>query len=171
MKSSKTILIDGNLIGLASLDEVFGQFFKSDTKPSQKIKSQLLSEIKKSNYIPTKVERSYQEALLREYRIYYIKKKGEKGEKIVEVQKTYKGIPRSQIPWFPTVHSEKCDGCKECFELCPTKVYQWDGGTEKPLVVNPFNCIVECINCAIICKRDAIVFPPKTILDNLRHHK
>jgi len=169
MKSSKTILVGENLIGLVGLDEVFEHFLKSDTKPSQRLGAKLLSEIKKLNYVSIKAQKDYQEALLREYRIYYIKNKSQKGEKIVEVQKTYKGVPREQIPWFPTVHSEKCDGCKECFKMCPTKVYYWDDQTEKPLVVNPFNCIVGCINCAIICKRDAVIFPPKMILDNLGH--
>jgi NAD-dependent dihydropyrimidine dehydrogenase PreA subunit len=167
MTSSRTILVGGNLVGLVGLDEVFEQFFKSDIKPTQKLGEKLLVEIKRLNYIPAKAEKDYREALSGEYRIYYIKGKTQKGEKIAEPQKTYKGIPREQIPWFPTVHQEKCDGCKECLKLCPTGVYMWDDQTQKPLVINPLNCVVGCSNCAIICKRDAIIFPPKTILDTL----
>ncbi len=167
MRSSKTILIGKNLIGLVGLDELFEQLVKSGTKPNQKLADELLPEVKRLNYVPPQAENDYREALLREYKIYYIKKKKGEGEKVLEVQKTYKGIPREQIPWFPTVHLEKCDGCKECLVLCPTGVYVWDDGTQKPLVINPFNCVVGCSNCATICKRDAIIFPPKTVLNNL----
>ncbi len=46
----------------------------------------------------------------------------------------WKGIPREKIPWYPTVDSERCIGCKECFNFCRHKVYIWDEDNNKTKV-------------------------------------
>ncbi|MFH0816932.1 MAG: ferredoxin family protein [Methanobacteriota archaeon] len=69
---------------------------------------------------------------------------------------TYKGIPRDEIGWFPTVDLDKCSKCKTCAENCPHDTYDWDG---KPVVARPHNCVVGCTGCANNCPEGAISFP------------
>jgi NAD-dependent dihydropyrimidine dehydrogenase PreA subunit len=77
---------------------------------------------------------------------------------------TWKGTPREQIPWYPTVDSAKCVGCRKCFEFCSHGVYAWDETAGTPKVQEPFQCVVGCSNCASQCAEGAIAFPPLTIL-------
>jgi len=81
---------------------------------------------------------------------------------------TWQGIARERIPWFPSVDSSKCAGCKECFNFCRQKVYEWDEKNDKTVVAQPFKCVVGCSTCMGMCKEGAISFPPLTILKNLR---
>ncbi len=67
-----------------------------------------------------------------------------------------KDIPREKIPWYPTVHVEKCTGCGACVEFCPHGVYRHSSKVE---VVNPFNCVVGCSGCVSQCPEGAISFP------------
>ncbi len=76
----------------------------------------------------------------------------------------WKGIPREQIPWHPSVDAEKCAGCRKCFEFCSHGVYAWDEAANVTKVVEPFNCVVGCGSCAALCEQDAITFPPLAIL-------
>lgn len=71
------------------------------------------------------------------------------------------GIPREEIPWYPTVDYDSCAGCQECIEFCPNGVYEWDSNDHHPLVVNPYNCVVGCRACAQICSMEAISFPSR----------
>jgi NAD-dependent dihydropyrimidine dehydrogenase PreA subunit len=73
--------------------------------------------------------------------------------------KEWRGIPREEIPWFPTIDEEKCIGCKSCVEFCPNAVLEFDETAGKARVKNPFNCVVECKACAKLCPVDAISFP------------
>jgi len=77
---------------------------------------------------------------------------------------TWKGTPREQIPWYPTVDQEKCVGCRTCFEFCSHGVYSWDQETATPKVLEPFQCVVGCSSCSQQCEEGAISFPPLTIL-------
>jgi CDP-4-dehydro-6-deoxyglucose reductase len=77
---------------------------------------------------------------------------------------TWKGVPREQIPWHPTVDEEKCIGCRKCCEFCSHKVYSWDESTDRPVVAQPFQCVVGCSNCTYQCEQGAISFPPLTML-------
>jgi NAD-dependent dihydropyrimidine dehydrogenase PreA subunit len=77
---------------------------------------------------------------------------------------TWKGTPREQIPWYPTVDSTRCVGCQKCFEFCSHGVYAWDETAGTPKVQEPFQCVVGCSNCAAQCEEGAIAFPPLTIL-------
>jgi len=184
-KKTKMVLIGNQLIGLIGLDEIFNELYKSnpanpnsDHKLEKEIGKKLVTLARKENYIPSKQEEIYTEALLREYSLFYQRKINDTGDVGASRQggtvplpyDTYQGIPRETIPWYPTVYEEKCDGCKKCYDMCPQKVYFWDEKINKPKVVNPFACVVGCSGCAEICKLKAISFPPLSILDNLKSH-
>ena len=77
-------------------------------------------------------------------------------------------VPREQIPWYPTIDVEKCTGCRTCFEFCSHGTYGWDDSAEKPVVENPFNCVVGCSGRAPQCPNGAITFPPLSILREYR---
>lgn len=77
---------------------------------------------------------------------------------------TWRGIPREEIAWHPTVDKEKCVGCKECFNFCMHSVYGWDADGHRVFVKEPFSCVVGCSSCAGLCSAGAISFPPLTVL-------
>ncbi|HLN46355.1 MAG TPA: hypothetical protein VK209_11675 [Candidatus Sulfotelmatobacter sp.] len=73
----------------------------------------------------------------------------------------------SDEPWFPTIYSDKCDGCTKtgkprCIEFCPNNVFSFKDG--KVEVINPAKCggnnnTFHCSACAPLCPKKAIVFP------------
>lgn len=71
----------------------------------------------------------------------------------------WRGIPREEIPWFPTIDAEKCIGCRECITICKNGVLFFDETNQKSTVINPYNCVVECRTCARLCPAEAISFP------------
>lgn len=73
--------------------------------------------------------------------------------------KEWRGIPREDVPWFPTIDAERCTGCKTCTTFCKNDVLTFDFDSEKVRVVHPFNCVVECRTCSRLCPSDAISFP------------
>jgi len=87
---------------------------------------------------------------------------------------TYMGIPREEIPWYPTIDPDLCNNCGSCLDFCSNNVFaQGELHTE---VVNPFNCVVGCSACQKECETGAISFPDKKefvkILQDLREkHK
>lgn len=80
---------------------------------------------------------------------------------------TWKGIPREQVPWHPSVDPEKCAGCKACFDFCKHNVYQWDKKNNKTIVAEPYSCVVGCSSCSGLCQENAITFPPLSVLKGL----
>ena len=82
-----------------------------------------------------------------------------------EISKTWHGIPRKEIPWFPTVDETKCIGCSLCFVTCGRNVYEMVGNKSK--VVNPYNCLVGCTTCETVCPVGAISFPPKDMIHKI----
>lgn len=76
-----------------------------------------------------------------------------------EEEKLWQGIPRKEIPWYPTVDYDLCTGCGTCYEGCPNGVFEWDEEKGQPIVANPYNCVVYCSACAKNCPSDAIKFP------------
>jgi NAD-dependent dihydropyrimidine dehydrogenase PreA subunit len=75
--------------------------------------------------------------------------------------------PREEIPWFPTVKPELCNGCGDCKVLCKPGVFEPGPpdptGIHRPklVVAHPYNCLVLCTRCVPICTSGAITLPPK----------
>ena len=90
-------------------------------------------------------------------------------------EKTYAGVPRNKIPWYPIIDYEKCaygkcDICADessgpkCLEFCAHKVFAVaeEQKVKKLIVKNPYNCVVFCTSCQKICPiPDALTFPDK----------
>ena len=90
-------------------------------------------------------------------------------------QATWHGVPRRDVPWQPTVDEDACIGCELCFVTCGREVYEMtsaDGRRLKSTVERPFNCMVGCSTCAVVCPTEAISFPPRDIVWKVeREHK
>jgi NAD-dependent dihydropyrimidine dehydrogenase PreA subunit len=78
-------------------------------------------------------------------------------------EETYQGVPRSNIPWYPTIDYEKCIGCGKCVDYCKLGAYEFEEkqGKKRPIVKNPNSCVVLCTGCEEICHADAITHPSK----------
>ena len=80
------------------------------------------------------------------------------------------GVPRRDVPWFPTVDSEKCIGCQLCFVTCGRDVYEIGEAPDyESSVAHPYNCMVGCSTCAVVCPSDAISFPSREIVRRAEH--
>ncbi|MEM2099309.1 MAG: ferredoxin family protein [Candidatus Bathyarchaeia archaeon] len=79
-------------------------------------------------------------------------------------EETFHGIPRKEIPWYPSINYEKCVSCGKCVDYCKLGVYDFEEreGRKKPVVKNPYNCVVLCTGCDPICPVGAITHPSKT---------
>ncbi len=82
--------------------------------------------------------------------------------------KEYLGIPRKEIPWFPSIDHQKCDECKKCTAFCKLKTYSYDEKRNIVEVTNPYNCVVGCNGCEGICPNGAINFPSTSVIDEVR---
>lgn len=71
----------------------------------------------------------------------------------------WRGIPRKEIPWHPSIDTEKCSGCRTCIDFCRNAVLEFDEQTQKARVHSPDNCVVECSTCGRLCPAEAISFP------------
>jgi NAD-dependent dihydropyrimidine dehydrogenase PreA subunit len=73
------------------------------------------------------------------------------------------GIPRKNIPWYPTINYEKCISCGKCVDFCHMKVFatEENDGTKRTIVKNPYGCVVTCTGCDSICPTGAIEHPSK----------
>jgi NAD-dependent dihydropyrimidine dehydrogenase PreA subunit len=76
-------------------------------------------------------------------------------------QTLWEGIPRQEVPCYPTVDEDLCSGCQSCIDTCPGDVYDIDEVMGFPIVARPNNCVVYCQGCAKACPEDAITFPVK----------
>ena len=86
--------------------------------------------------------------------------------------KPWHGIPREEIPWFPTVAADRCVGCGLCVTSCGRQVYAFDYEANRPVVVNPDYCMVGCTTCATVCIQDALEFPSRGFIRQfVRDHK
>ena len=54
---------------------------------------------------------------------------------------------------YPVVDEEKCNGCGNCAEICPSEVYQVK--EDKSEAIRPEDCI-ECWACVTQCPMESI---------------
>jgi len=54
---------------------------------------------------------------------------------------------------YPLVNLEKCNGCGNCIEICPSEVYQIEMDKSNP--AHPEECI-ECWACVNQCPVESI---------------
>ena len=100
----------------------------------------------------------------REYAAYLARSDGD-GSSRQRGYGSWRGYAREQIPWYPTLIEDLCDGCGKCLKLCRTGAL---AATEDGIVhvVDLFACVVGCSSCATVCKPDAITFPARSVLDS-----
>ena len=55
----------------------------------------------------------------------------------------------------PTIDYEHCNGCKACYNYCPSDVFGWDNEQKRPKVMYPGECHY-CGACEIECLEMAI---------------
>jgi CDP-4-dehydro-6-deoxyglucose reductase len=83
------------------------------------------------------------------------------------IKLTWRGIPREEIHWHPTVEHELCIGCGICVIGCGKEVYKFDFEKNVPVVANPLNCLVGCTTCENTCPQHAISFPSMPYLHKM----
>jgi NAD-dependent dihydropyrimidine dehydrogenase PreA subunit len=78
-------------------------------------------------------------------------------------EEMFNGVPRSKIPWYPTIDYDKCLECGKCVKSCAHGVYEFEEKQNKkiPVVKNLNNCLVYCTGCDSICPAGAISHPSK----------
>jgi NAD-dependent dihydropyrimidine dehydrogenase PreA subunit len=165
--SSRQILVGRLPAGMHGLDEMFEELHAQGRKPDEPdLGLELVERARAHDYIPKGAVGEYAEALVREYRQYAsLRERGGQARRID--YGTWRGYAREQIPWFPTVALDLCDGCGACLKFCSFDVYRAtpDG---KVIVAEPFRCQVGCSMCANACPPHTISFPPRTILETYR---
>jgi NAD-dependent dihydropyrimidine dehydrogenase PreA subunit len=57
------------------------------------------------------------------------------------------------LQMYPVVNPDKCNGCGNCVEICPSEVYQMEGERSNP--AHPEDCI-ECGACVNQCPTESI---------------
>lgn len=133
----------------------------------EELGNELLRGVRVHNFIPKGSAEAYVSVLKPEYLRYYHQRIS--GEPLIPVDYgQWEGYAREQIPWFPTVSTELCNGCIACIEVCPKGVFKSDGAG-KVFVVDPFLCIVGCCFCKGACQPKAILMPKSDMLNSYRH--
>ena len=56
------------------------------------------------------------------------------------IEKTYSGLPRKEIEWYPKIDYDLCTSCGVCHQFCPNHVFENEG--EKVVVARPYDCLV-----------------------------
>ena len=162
------LYIGGAPAGLLGLEELFDALYTADLDPNhEELPAQIIRGVRQHNFIPKPAVADYQDVLTREYQKYYRDRSGGKAV-VARDYGQWQGFPREQIPWFPVVSADLCDGCGKCIEVCPKEVFEMneDGKVE---VVEPFLCIVGCCFCKGACDPKAILMPDRSLLDTFTH--
>jgi NAD-dependent dihydropyrimidine dehydrogenase PreA subunit len=163
----RQIVVDGSPVGFVGLDAIFADLQAEGLGPGDtELESRLIKRVSQDNYIPYTAQDHYAAALIHAYAAYLARE--EDGDAADGPRyRPWRGMDREQVPWYPTVDEDLCDGCGVCLRMCNTGalVATKDG---KVRVAEPFACIVGCNACANLCKPGAILFPPRAILETLQ---
>jgi NAD-dependent dihydropyrimidine dehydrogenase PreA subunit len=147
--------------GLSGLDEMFESLYASGRPPDDALASELVSRAREHNYIPAPAEGQFAAALFCAYQDFCDRRRS--GQPPPAKREAWQGMPREQVPWFPTLDETQCDGCDKCRQFCAHGVFaKRDDGIVH--VVEPMNCVVGCDACERLCSHHAISFPPRNIL-------
>lgn len=87
--------------------------------------------------------------------------------KLPEKYATWKGIPREEISWHPSIDESRCTGCGMCVTSCGREVFGYDVSRKKALVAKPLQCLVGCTSCEAWCVFEAISFPDEAYVREL----
>lgn len=158
--SYRQIVVGRFPVGLNGLEEIFESLYQAGRSPDDSIAAELVYHAGQHNYIPPSAHADFAAALLREYRSYCEQKRIGTAPKKRE---PWRGIPREQLPWFPSLDETRCDGCDKCLKFCGNHVYA-KRGSGVVYVAEPYNCVVGCDACARLCEHHAITFPPRSML-------
>jgi NAD-dependent dihydropyrimidine dehydrogenase PreA subunit len=60
---------------------------------------------------------------------------------------------KEETVYLVNIDVEKCDGCEECVNLCPSEVFEIQDG--KSVAVNADECVF-CLTCVEGCPNSAI---------------
>jgi NAD-dependent dihydropyrimidine dehydrogenase PreA subunit len=158
--SYRQIMMGHFPVGLNGLDETFESLYQASRCSQDGLQAELVHHVRQYNYVPVSAEADFAAALLREYRTYCEQKRSGEAPKRRE---PWQGMPREQVPWFPSLDEAHCDGCAKCLKFCGNHVYaKRDDGIV--YVAEPYNCVVGCDACARLCAHRAITFPPRRTL-------
>jgi NAD-dependent dihydropyrimidine dehydrogenase PreA subunit len=157
-----SLKVGGLEVGVSGLAEIVERGLLVMDSPDDEVREVLLKEMRARNYVPSSAQEEYMRALWAEFR----KARQTRRE---QLEMSYKGIPREDIPWYPKVDEKKCSGCSSCVEFCTQSVFSFDGRSH---VIKPYNCIVGNSSCRSFCPEKAISFPTtndlKTTLAKLK---
>ncbi|MCU0521411.1 MAG: 4Fe-4S binding protein [Anaerolineae bacterium] len=162
--SYRQVMVDGAPVGLRGLDEILVELRTGGRTPQDEgLGLEIVKRLGKDNYIPYGARDLYAAVFTREYAAYLARSDGD-GRARQQGYGTWRGYPREQIPWYPTLIEDLCDGCGKCLKLCRTGAL---AATEDGIVhvVDLFACVVGCSSCATVCKPGAITFPARSVLD------
>jgi NAD-dependent dihydropyrimidine dehydrogenase PreA subunit len=53
------------------------------------------------------------------------------------------------------IDTEKCIGCKHCYEVCPLDIYTWNEELKRPIIAYEEECQM-CFVCQEECQVDAL---------------
>lgn len=59
------------------------------------------------------------------------------------------------IGYGPKIDYRFCNGCKKCYDICPSDVFDWDDEKSLPIVAYPDECYY-CAGCELECLEEAI---------------
>lgn len=160
--SYRLVRVGRSMSGMLGLDEIFADLYEAGKSPSDTAtQEELVRRARKENYIPAHAEVEFAEALLREYRS-YCQTQADQTDPSRKRRRVWRGFPREQIAWYPSIFEDLCNNCGKCVEFCPEKVFAWEN--DRVIVHAPFDCQVGCNSCERICPCKAISFPPQSIL-------
>lgn len=163
--SYRMLQIDGAPAGLLGLEELFAAIYADGLEPtSPELSERLLAGLRQHNFVPRPASQAYANTLTGEYARWHKAKKTGKAIVARDYGK-FRGWPREQIPWFPTLSRDLCTDCGACMELCAREVFEKDEAGHI-WVAEPFMCMVGCCLCKGVCEPKALLFPSQDILKN-----